>query len=183
MLTSHLQGKRLVINVDVSNSCFWHETGLHELSRKLTGELSQATFQAVASRRPDGRDPEAMPMLKRLCRNKFTVKHRGVEGSLRIHLKEDCGADLHSDATKIWTIKQIARVNAKDHKFDVTDKATGKTTNMSVYEYFFKKYTIILEYWWLPLVQTQKAGILFPMELCRMCIGQRYPYKLNSDQV
>lgn len=92
-----------------------------------------------------------MPMLKRLCRNKFTVSHRGVE-----------------DTTKVWTIKQIARVNAKDHTFDVTDKATGKTTNMSVYDYFFKKYKIILAFWWLPLIQTQKPGILFPMELCRM---------------
>ena len=97
-------------------------------------------------------------------------------------LKEDRIADFNSES-KVWTVKQIARVNAKDHKFDVTDKATGKTTNMSVYEYFWKKYNIILEHWWLPLIQTQKPHILFPMELCVMCIGQRYPYKLNSDQV
>ena len=171
-----------MVNVDVSNSCFWHENSLNELARNLTGEKSNATFQAVASRRPDGRDPEVMPMLKRLCRNKFVVKHRGSDGKSLIRLKADRIADFNLES-KVWTVKQIARVNAKDHKFDVTDKATGKTTNMSVYEYFWKKYNIILEHWWLPLVQTQKPGILFPMELCVMCIGQRYPYKLNSDQV
>ena len=85
--------------------------------------------------------------------------------------------------SKIWTVKQISKLNAKEHKFDVTEKATGKVTNMSVYEYFQKKYNVPITKPWLPLVQTQKAGVLFPMEVCVMCDGQRYPYKLNSDQV
>lgn len=86
-------------------------------------------------------------------------------------------------ASKVWTVKQISRLNAKEHKFDVTEKATGKTTNMSVYEYFQKKYNVTLSKPWLPLVQTQKLNVLFPMEVCCMADGQRYPYKLNSDQV
>ena len=53
---------------------------------------------------------------------------------------------------------------------------------MSVYEYFKRKYNVNLLKPYLPLVQTQKAGVLFPMELCVMKEGQRYPYKLNSDQ-
>ena len=88
-----------------------------------------------------------------------------------------------SPESKIWTVKQISKLNAKEHKFDVTEKATGKTTNMSVFEYFQKKYNVTLSKPWLPLVQTQKPNILFPMEVCVMCDGQRYPYKLNSDQV
>ena len=80
-------------------------------------------------------------------------------------------------------MKQISKVNAKEHKFDVTDKATGKVTNMSVQQYFLKKYNVTLIKPWLPLVQTQKENVLFPMEVCVMCEGQRYPYKLNSDQV
>ena len=54
---------------------------------------------------------------------------------------------------------------------------------MSVYEYFQKKYNVTLSKPWLPLVQTQKQNVLFPMEVCCMADGQRYPYKLNSDQV
>ena len=85
--------------------------------------------------------------------------------------------------SKIWTVKQISRLNAKEHKFDVKEKATGKVTNMSVHEYFHKKYNVILNKPWLPLVQTQKPNVLFPMEVCVMCDGQRYPFKLNSEQV
>ncbi|CAD6579499.1 MAG: hypothetical protein ASARMPRED_009159 [Alectoria sarmentosa] len=158
------EGKRLVVNVDVSNSCFWHPVNFDKLAFGLSGENHEAPFQSGCSRRPDGREPVLLPILKRLCRNKFFVKHRG------------------SDESKMWTVKQISKLNAKEHKFDVTEKATGKTTNMSVYEYFHKKYNVTLSKPWLPLVQTQKPNVLFPMEVCVMCDGQRYPYKLNSDQ-
>ncbi|KAF6219194.1 hypothetical protein HO133_005019 [Letharia lupina] len=158
------EGKRLVVNVDVSNSCFWHPLPFNMLAFQLSGEKGPERFESTSHRQPDGRDTMYMPLFKRLCRNKFFVKHRG------------------SDETKIWTVKQISRLNAKEHKFDVTEKATGKVTNMSVYEYFQKKYNIPLRQPWLPLVQTQKPNVLFPMEVCVMCDGQRYPFKLNSDQ-
>lgn len=122
-----------------------------------------------------------MPMLKRLCRNKFFVKHRGSDGKLN-NASSESFTNFNSES-KIWTVKAISRLNAKEHKFDVYEKATDKTTNMSVYEYFQKKYNVYLNLPDLPLVQTQKANVVFPMELCVMCEGQRYPYKLNSDQV
>lgn len=98
------------------------------------------------------------------------------------HAHEKSSTDFNIES-KIWTVKQISKLNAKEHKFDVTEKATGKTTNMSVFEYFQKKYAVTLNKPWMPLVQTQKGNVLFPMELCVMCDGQRYPYKLNGDQV
>lgn len=76
----HLQGKRLVINVDVSNSCFWHPVDFYKLALELSGERLPEKFQASCKRRPDGREPMILPMLKRLCRNKFIVKHRGSDG-------------------------------------------------------------------------------------------------------
>lgn len=82
MLTSHLKGKRLVVNVDVSNSCFWHENNLSELARGLSGEKLKEVFQSIGSKQSDGRDPVLMPMLKRLCRNKFVVQHHGSDGEL-----------------------------------------------------------------------------------------------------
>ena len=102
--------------------------------------------------------------------------------SLVPYLSDYSLVDSQSES-KIWTVKQISKLNAKDHKFDVTEKATGKVTNMSVFDYFKKKYNVTLIKPWLPLVQTQKPNVLFPMEVCVMCDGQRYPYKLNSDQV
>lgn len=158
------EGRRLVVNVDVSNSCFWHPVNLDGLAYHLSGETNPHSFQGHCARQSDGRESKLLPIFRRLIRNKFVVKHRG------------------SDASKVWTVKQISKLTAKEHKFDVTEKATGKVTNMSVYEYFQKKYNVPIMKPWLPLVQTQKAGVLFPMEVCIMCEGQRYPYKLNSDQ-
>lgn len=158
------EGKRLVINVDLSNSCFWHPVNFDGLAYALSGENTQQAFMGACAKKADGREPPVLPILKRLCRNKFYVKHRG------------------GDETKVWTVKGISKENAKEHKFDVTEKATGKTTNMSVFDYFKRKYAVTLLKPWLPLVQTQKANVLFPMELCVMKEGQRYPYKLNSDQ-
>ena len=39
-------------------------------------------FQSNCTRKADGSDPVLLPMLKRLCRNKFYVKHRGSDGKL-----------------------------------------------------------------------------------------------------
>lgn len=90
----------------------------------------------------------------------------------------DPGAD-----TKEHTIKRISDHTAKTYKFDVKDRETGATTNMSLFDYYQKKYNIRLGSWQLPLIETHKAGTMFPMELCVMQPGQRYPYKLNENQV
>ena len=63
------------------------------------------------------------------------------------------------------------------------DRATGVETEMSVFEYFLKKYNVRLEKWQLPLLETTKKDVVFPMELAYMNPGQRYPFKLNEEQV
>lgn len=45
-----------------------------------------------------------------------------------------------------------------------------------------KRYNLRLEHPLLPLVESTKKDVVFPMELCFMPKGQRYPYKLNEDQ-
>ena len=87
-----------------------------------------------------------------------------------------------SDA-KLWTVKRISHLNAKTHEFDVFDKTTGKTTKMSVFSYYQKKYNVRLDKWQLPLLETQKREVYFPMELAIMAPAQRYPFKLNEKQV
>lgn len=83
----------------------------------------------------------------------------------------------------MWTIKRISNKNAKTHTFDVRDKDTGKITNMSVFQYYAKKYNVRIDKWQLPLLETQKRDVLFPMELAIMAPAQRYPFKLNETQV
>lgn len=54
---------------------------------------------------------------------------------------------------------------------------------MSVESYFVAKYKVHLNYPDFPLVEVGRRGALYPMELCHMVYGQRYPYKLDWQQV
>ena len=74
-------------------------------------------------------------------------------------------------------------MNAKTHKFTVRDKETGQEREVTCFDYFKQKYNIHLDFWLLPLLETTKPGVLIPMEVAFMNIGQRYPFKLNERQV
>jgi eukaryotic translation initiation factor 2C len=52
----------------------------------------------------------------------------------------------------------------------------------SVYDYFKRQYNIDLEFWYLPLVKTDKDGT-FPMEVCHILENQSYKYKTDPEQV
>lgn len=66
----------------------------------------------------------------------------------------------------------------------MTDTSTNPPTerDISVYDYFRHKYNIRLEFPFLPLVQTSRAGV-FPMEVCVIKPNQKYAYKLDGEQV
>lgn len=68
--------------------------------------------------------------------------------------------------------------NAKQVKFTLRDA----NEPISVYDYFRQQYQINIQYWQLPLIETEKAGY-FPMELCTLVANQKYVYKLSPDQV
>jgi eukaryotic translation initiation factor 2C len=55
------------------------------------------------------------------------------------------------------------------------------TREITVFDYFIYKYNIRLEFWYLPLIETTRAGF-FPMELCTISPNQRYQYKMSPDQ-
>lgn len=42
---------------------------------------------------------------------------------------------------------------------------------------------MFLEYPDLPLIEVGKKGTMYPMEICHMGKGQKYPYKLDEAQV
>ena len=77
----------------------------------------------------------------------------------------------------------ISNKNADNYKFTVTNKETGQGTEMSIAQYFHKKYNVRLNNPKLPLLVTAKKGEVYPMELAFMSSGQRYPFKLTEDQV
>jgi len=81
-------------------------------------------------------------------------------------------------------VKQILDQNARQFTFAIKDKVTREDTGekISIEAYYMKRYNLRLEHPLLPLVEATKKGVVFPMELCFMPKGQRYPYKLNEDQ-
>jgi eukaryotic translation initiation factor 2C len=72
-------------------------------------------------------------------------------------------------------------VHAKNFFFPLKDQKKDTPEMITVYDYFWRKYNIRLEYWYLPLIETTRAGY-FPMELCILQPNQKYQYKLSPDQ-
>jgi len=65
----------------------------------------------------------------------------------------------------------------------VLNKATGQEEKTNVFAYYQKRYNVRIDKWQLPLLETHKKDVFFPMELAIMAPAQRYPYKLNEKQV
>lgn len=87
--------------------------------------------------------------LRRVKRLQFYTKHRG--------------SDL--ERIKKFTIEGFTKLGAREEMFDVRDRDTGRTDRLSIETYYYKHYNIRLRYPQLPLIQTKKKNILFPMEL------------------
>lgn len=68
------EGAKMIVNVDVSNTCFWGQTGLSQLAYQISGEGDYGRF--LSSCMPSqGREPAILKNLRRLAKNKFLVKH------------------------------------------------------------------------------------------------------------
>lgn len=64
------------------------------------------------------------------------------------------------------------------------NRTTGQVEKqITVEQYFQKRYNVFLEYPDLPLIEVGKKGTMYPMEICHMGKGQKYPYKLDEVQV
>lgn len=83
----------------------------------------------------------------------------------------------------MYTIKQFSQMTAKTYKFKCFIKATNKEEEITIDEYFKRRYNKALVWPDLPLVETMKKGVLLPMEVLVMGPAQRYPYKLDDKQV
>lgn len=73
----------MVINVDVSNSCFWEESRFDQLAWQISGAPDRLGMMGMCvppSGYPD-KEPPLYQALKRLRLNKFHTKYRGqVDG-------------------------------------------------------------------------------------------------------
>ncbi|KAF3926425.1 hypothetical protein AA313_de0205639 [Arthrobotrys entomopaga] len=154
------QGGFLTVNVDVAAAVFWTESNVVTCIQKL---LKLGTPEELIAKT---RNEAGKKDLNRAKKIQFYTKHRGTQ----------------KEKQKRFTIEGFTKKNAREEMFDVRDRQTGLTDRLSIETYYHKNYNIRLRFPQLPLIQTRKKNILFPMELCFVVEGQRYPYKLDERQ-
>ncbi|KAL8871934.1 MAG: hypothetical protein Q9174_002338 [Haloplaca sp. 1 TL-2023] len=165
------EGKRLVLNVDVSHTTFWRKSMFHSIVNLLSGLVNLDQLQHQWRDKPS--DPNStnnkFRTMLRLRKNKFIVEHRGRSAI---------------ESSKIHTVGDIMNMRASEYRFKPYMKEEKKEgAEISLPQYYYKKYGIYLNFPDLPLIKTTaKKPTYFPMEICAMIPGQRYPYKLNENQ-
>ena len=86
MLTDLLQGSRLVINVDVSNTTFWSEGGIDMIACQMTGcsnphDLAIKCRKVVRSLGEPETESPTFKDLRKLRKSQFYARYRGSENS------------------------------------------------------------------------------------------------------
>ena len=181
------------MNVDVSNSTFWGGWQLPIIAQQVSGardfnDLGNMACQQVRENiNAPFKDHKFLVLLKKLKKTKFYVLHRGLSSrKLSCHslLVNHLTEMMDDQGTKTFIIKDISLKNARQWTFNMKDSKTGKEIdNISIFDYFQRKYSIHLEWPGLPVIETTKKGVAFPMEVCILEEGQRYPFKLGPRQV
>ncbi|KAL4918543.1 Piwi domain-containing protein [Aspergillus aurantiobrunneus] len=160
----------LVVNVDVSNTCFWARTSLMGAAQSIL----------------DARDPQHLTHLLRAVPD----GHGGLTESAafyEVHRRiRKLGVQPHYKgcpvAGKDFVVKGLLNVNARGYMIDYKDHATGTSERLSIEAYFKKKYNITLAHWELPIVEMTKKGVIYPIEFLTIHGLHRYMWKLNEFQ-
>jgi eukaryotic translation initiation factor 2C len=161
------QGGRLIVNVDVATACFWSQGSVLDVALRLLKFNSPEDLQNKIN--SEGVKGSAMRELRRIKKVQFFCKHRPRD---------------HETVKKSYTIEGFAE-SAQNFTFECKRRKTDGTETketISAAQYFLKTYNIRLKYPRLPLLKTKKKNEVFPMELCYIVEGQRYPFKLNERQ-
>lgn len=155
------QGGKMVVNLDVANTCFWKPGALVNLiiaknRFRDAGQLAQAFSNPASTKATE----------KYL--SKLTVKASYVGNKM---------------PDKTWKIKGIAKETANTRRLTWRD-AQGNDTNekITVAAYFKRKYNVQLRLPDLPLIETTKKDVHFPIEVLIVIENQRYGSKLDETQ-
>ncbi|KAI9370101.1 ribonuclease H-like domain-containing protein [Aspergillus egyptiacus] len=160
----------LVVNVDVSNTCFWARTSLIGAAVAILDARDHPHLIHLLRPVPDGHGGQTES-------NHWYELHRRIKKlGVRPHYK---GCPQND---KDFMIKGLMNTNARNYKFEWKNHATGTTEKISIEGYFKKKYNITLTYWELPLVEMTKKNVIYPMEVLTIHGLHRYMWKLNEYQ-
>ena len=167
------EGQKMVVNIDVANTCFFQPT----------------TLTAAIQAKNRLRDPQAIIANCRPEQSNGTKRASAAQRKYAKDVKKIMVKAVYKGnpaPNKEWIIKDLCVDNARDHILEITDRTTQKVTKQSVEQYFRSKYNVNLQYPQLPLVIMTKAfrkvQVMFPMEFCHIIENQRYPFKLDETQ-
>ncbi|KAL2809793.1 Piwi domain-containing protein [Aspergillus granulosus] len=160
----------LVVNVDVSNTCFWARTSLVGAAMAILDCRDHQHLTHLLRPVPDGHGGQTDS-------NGFYEVHRRIKKlGVRPHYPGCPVVD------KDFMVKGLINANSRTYRIDYTDRATGVTQKLSVEQYFRVKYNTSLTHWELPLVEMTKKNVFYPMEFLTIHGLHRYMWKLNEYQ-
>ena len=164
------EGKRLVVNLDVANSCFWQPTS-----------LVSAIINKMRLRDPQGIAQSCKPVQSNGTRKPSQFQKLMAKTFRKVVCKATYKGCPFPD--KEWTIRDFLLQNATEYIIEIKDRETGQiTSKQSVAQYFKSKYNVTLQYPNFPLVEMTKKNVLYPIEVLNLTENQRYPLKLDETQ-
>ena len=159
---------RISINVDVANTTFWNAQWLHLAAKDLLDAQDLSYLAQILLPNNRGDESNAFKMLRRLKRVAVECIHRP-------------GTSPQSPDDYIID-KFIMRTPAQQ-TMPFKDPNTGKEQQITLEQYFLRKYNKRLAFPGLPIVKMTKGQSTYiPMELCRIKDNQRYGFKLSDRQ-
>ncbi|KEF61906.1 uncharacterized protein A1O9_03478 [Exophiala aquamarina CBS 119918] len=165
------EGKKMVVNLDVANSCFWKPSAL--IAAVITNSGWRDPADIAARLTPTQTNGS---MVANTTHRALQSKFKGV-----IVKASYQGNPLPK---KEWKIHKFSTNNSHQEKLEWKDPNTKQPTGemLSVAQYFKRKYNTALQFPNLPLVEMTKRNVKYPMEFLYIQNGQRYNTKLNEIQ-
>ena len=166
------EGKKLIVNLDVANTCFWQPSSLTATIVAKNGLRDVQNI--VADCKPIADNGSSRPSLKQRVYEKdvkkllVVAKYPGIKPT---------------QAVKQWTIKGFAAENSRQRMIEIRKPGTKEVERtISIYDYFRQTHNVTIQYPTLPLVEMTKKRTLYPMEFLHLVENQRYSKKLDEVQ-
>ena len=164
------EGKKLIINLDVSNTCFYRPMSLINAICQAKGIPDANALTSRLRLQPDNGSTRKSDFFR------LAERHVRKVGAQAIFKGNPFPA-------KTWVINSLHVNNPRNYR--MTWKGLDGKQNPSeitIEAYFNRKYNIRLQHPELPLVEMTKKNVLYPMEFVHILPNQRYPFKLDERQ-